>query len=202
MVTKLLWSAYAIMRIVCRRFAFILRALLLVCRGRAADRARLRYQKYEGQPIKNIQFDPAAQPLEPDELFQILPLKRGQPLQMSVVRASIERLFATGRYADIQVEADPYEDGVIVRFVTTNSWFIGSVTVRGDVSNPPSAAQLENATQLNLGEPYTESKLTMAQANQRRLLEANGLYHATVHPSFDWETGRDYQQVNITLGGG
>ncbi len=186
------------MRIVCRRFAFILRVLLpLTVAGLRMGHAQ--DLKYEGQPVKNIQFDPATQPLEPDELFQILPMKRGQPLHMALVRDSIERLFATGRYADIQVEARPYEDGVIIRFLTTNSWFIGSVTVSGDVSSPPSVAQLENATQLNLGEPYMESKLTVAEANQHRLLEANGLYHATVQPSFDWETGRDYQQVNITM---
>ena len=32
------------------------------------------------------------------ELFEMLPLKRDQPLRMPVVRSSIERLFATGRY--------------------------------------------------------------------------------------------------------
>ena len=63
------------------------------------------YQKYEGMTVTNIQFDPPDQPLEAAELHDILPLKMGQPLRMADVRASIERLFATGRYADIQVDA-------------------------------------------------------------------------------------------------
>src|ERR1035437_1957086 len=68
------------------------------------------YQKYEGQPVVNIRFEPAEQPLEGAELFDMLPLKRDQPLRMSVVRSSVERLLATGRYRDIQVDAEPYTD--------------------------------------------------------------------------------------------
>jgi len=79
------------------------------------------YQKYEGQPVVNIRFVPAEQPLEGAELFEMLPMKRDEPLRMPVVRASIERLFATGRYRDIQVNAEPYNGGVIVTFVTTNN---------------------------------------------------------------------------------
>src|ERR1035438_2170070 len=60
------------------------------------------YLKYEGQPVVNIRFEPAEQPLEGAELFDMLPLKRDQPLRMSVVRASVERLFATGRYRAIR----------------------------------------------------------------------------------------------------
>jgi len=181
---------------VCRLPAFIPRVLLLLALiGPRVCQAQ--YQQYEGKPVKNIQFNPVNQPLEPDELFQVLPLKRGVPLHREDIRASIEQLFATGRYADIQVEAVPYEDGVIIRFITTNSWFVGSVSVTGSISNPPNVAQLENATQLNLGEPYTQARLAAAQAGQQRLLEANGLYQPTLHPVFDWETGKAYQQVNI-----
>src|SRR5207342_2197235 len=95
------------------------------------------YQKYEGRPVVNIRFEPAVQPLEGAELFEMLPLKRDQPLRMSVVRASVERLFATGRYRDIQVDAEPYNDGVIIKFITTNSWFIGNISVSGNLDDPP-----------------------------------------------------------------
>src|ERR1035438_7291455 len=59
-------------------------------------------QKYEGKQILAIQFDPKEQPVEASELHDILPLKKDEPLRMADVRASIERLFASGRYADIQ----------------------------------------------------------------------------------------------------
>ena len=152
---------------------------------------------YEGKPILNISFSPAEQPLEASELHDILPLKINQPLRMADVRAAIDRLFATGRYADIQVEAEPYKEGVAVTFVTANAWFIGGVRARGRISSPPNAAQLENAADLDLGQPFTEAGVERGVENQKRLLEANGLYRAELDPVLDFETGRDYQQVNI-----
>jgi outer membrane protein insertion porin family len=152
---------------------------------------------YEGKQILNIRFSPAEQPLEASELHDILPLKMNQPMRMADVRAAIDRLFATGRYSDIQVDAEPYKDGVAVTILTKNAWFIGDVAARGRISSPPSSGQLENAADLDLGKPYTASLLQRAIDNQNRLLRENGLYQAQVHPVLDYETGKDYQQVNI-----
>lgn len=153
------------------------------------------YQSFEGLTVTNIQFAPKDQPLEPSELHEMLPLRIGQPLRMAEVRASIERLFATGRYADIQVDAEPYRGGVNIRFVTKNSWFIGAISVHGGVANPPNNGQLENAARLDLGQPYTEAKLQAALVSQRQLLEDNGLFRSTLRPVFDYDP--TYQQVNI-----
>jgi len=156
-------------------------------------------QKYEGKQVITIQFDPKVQPLEPSELHDILPLQKDQPLRLADVRTSIERLFATGRYADIQVDCEPYndgaKDGVIVRFLTRNSWFIGAVTATGRISSPPRAGQLENASALDLGQPFTELKMQEAAAAQQRLMESNGLFRSRIAPSFTYDN--DYQQINI-----
>jgi outer membrane protein insertion porin family len=170
-------------------------SLVLLAWGAMPPALQGQVQKYEGLNVVNIQFDPMNQPLEPSELFAILPLKRGQPLRPADVRGSIDRLFATGRYTDIQVDAEPYNSGVIIRFITKNSWFIGNVKVAGKISNPPNAGQLENATQLELGQPYTEIKLQQAIDGQRRLLLNNGLYRPTIRPIFDYDD--QYQQVHI-----
>src|SRR5271157_200794 len=168
---------------------------LLVCLAVARPGTLLaQTQKYEGQEVLTIQFDPVEQPVDPTELHEILPLKIHQPLSMAAVRASIERLFATGRYADIQVDAQSYQNGVIVRFLTKNSWFIGSVSVAGGLSNP-NPGQLENATRLELGQPYTDAKLQEAVAGQQRLLENNGLYQSRIHPVLDYDHA--HQQVNL-----
>ena len=153
------------------------------------------YQKFEGRPVVNIRFEPAEQPLEGAELFEMLPLKRDQPLRMSVLRASVERLFATGRYSDIQVDAEAYNGGVIIKFITTNSWFIGNISAAGNIDDPPNRGQLVNASRLELGQLYTDRQLETAVATQRRLLESNGLYLSTIHPVFEYD--QKYQQVNI-----
>jgi outer membrane protein insertion porin family len=193
MVTELLKSTYAIMLMVRGPLC----PWLIVLLAAALPEASAQDRKYEGMPVRNIQFEPRRQPLEASQLHDILPLRMNEPLRMADVRASIGRLFATGRYADIEVDARPYQDGVAILFITRNSWFVGAITVNGQLSNPPSGGQLENITDLNLGQPYTDSKLARAVAAQQRLLENNGLYRGNVHPVFDWETGKDYQQVNI-----
>ena len=170
-------------------------SLVLLAGAGAPPALEAQAQKFEGLTVVNIQFDPVNQPLEASELFAILPLKRGQLLHAADVRASIQRLFATGRYSDIQVDAEPYNGGVIVRFLTKNNWFIGNVTVSGKLSDPPNTGQLENATQLDLGQPYTEAKLQQALEGQRKLLESNGFYRATIHPVFNYDS--QYQQVHI-----
>jgi len=156
-------------------------------------------QKYEGKQILAIQFDPKEQPLEASELHDILPLKPDQPLRLADVRASIERLFATGRYADIQVDVEPYsqggKDGVIVRFLTKNSWFIGAVTAEGQINSPPRPGQLENASGLDLGQPFNEAKIQEAATAQKRLMESNGLFLSQITPSFTY--GQADQQIAI-----
>jgi outer membrane protein assembly complex protein YaeT len=156
-------------------------------------------QKYEGKEILTIQFEPKEQPLEASELHDILPLKQGEPLRMADVRASIERLFATGRYADIAVDAEPYtqgaKDGAIVRFLTKNSWFIGAVTVGGRINSPPRDSQLENASSLDLGQPFNEAEMQAAAAAQKRLMESNGLFLSNITPAFTYD--QSYQQINI-----
>jgi len=183
---------YAIMCMVraplpCLLCVFFLAARPAIIRGQQ--------QKYEGLPITNISFEPAEQPLDASELHEILPLQMNRPLHIADVRASIDRLFATGRYADIQVAAQPYRNGVAIRFVTRNSWFVGSIFIGGRISSPPNRGQLENATRLDLGQPYSESKLRDAQAGVARLLDANGLYRSNVTPSLEWDNA--YQQVHI-----
>ena len=88
-------------------------------------------------------------------------------------------------------------DGVAIRFITRNSWFIGAVDISGAVSIPPSTGQLENATRLDLGQPFTDAALKQAVTNQQRLFESNGLYRNRIGTSFNEDD--QYQQINIAF---
>jgi outer membrane protein insertion porin family len=153
------------------------------------------YQQFDGQKISVIRFDPAEQPLDADELHRILPLKTGDTLKSENVRAAIARLFATGRYADIAVEARPYNGGVAITFLTKHRWFVGGVRNVGDIDPPPSANQLASAGNLDLGQPYTEAKLQEAEEAQKRLMEMNGLFLPKLRPVFEYDDA--FQQVHI-----
>lgn len=154
-------------------------------------------QKFEGLTIRNIAFNPVDQPLDAEELHEILPLQMNTPFAMTTVRAAIDRLYATGRYSDIQVDVQPYREGVAVTFITRPSWFIGDVQVTGNLKSPPNIGQLENAGDLGLGQPYTDDKVEEGISEMKRLLENNGLFVNSIEPEFDWETNANVQQVNI-----
>jgi outer membrane protein insertion porin family len=157
----------------------------------------LQGQNFEGQPVVSIAFNPIEQPLEGRELFEILPLKTGQGYTAASIRASIERLFASGRYEDIQADVNPAPGGVAVTFLTKNSWFIGNVSATADFAEPPNAGQIVNASHLELGTPFDPGQMPMAIENIRKLMVQNGYFEPKIEPQLEYD--RSYQQVNITF---
>jgi len=101
MGNKVARRAYAIMLMVRPLLAFLF-WILLTLPVATAPAYGAPGSGFEGMRVSPIQFEPKAQAARTGELFNLLPLKRDQFLRMTDVRASIERLFATGRYADVQ----------------------------------------------------------------------------------------------------
>jgi len=151
---------------------------------------------FEGKPIVDIQF-PNGQPLDPADLARVQPLRKGQALHSSDVAHAIDGLFATGRFDDIIVEAEPASEGVTVRFVTRSAGFLGGITVEGKVMESPNRAQVESATQLSLGAPFQDDDVTQAVDRIHRLLQSNGFYEAKITPTV--ERGDDAQQIFLTF---
>jgi outer membrane protein insertion porin family len=150
-----------------------------------------------GKEISGIEFDPAVQPLDAADLKAILPLKEHAPLEIEDVRRAIARLYATGNYTDIQVDAEPRGSQVLIRIITRNSWFVGRVSAEGTISDPPNTGQLVNAAGLDLGTPYSDDRLADATKDVKKLLDDNGLYQSNVEPRFSYDPV--HEQVNITL---
>ena len=149
---------------------------------------------YEGKPIASVRFDPAVQPLTLDQLLAMLPLRVGQPLRSSDLRDSIQRLYQTGEYADIAVDATLAAAGVNLTFITKPAYFIGYFDVNG-VGEPPNQGQLLVATKLTLGGSYSPSDTTAAVTRITDLLKRNGFYNAGVEPATS--TREPTQEVHI-----
>ncbi len=154
-------------------------------------------QEFEGQRIVNVAFNPPMQPLDAEDLFKILPVKRDEMYSATNVRSAIERLFATGRYQDIQVDAKAAAGGVAITFNTENSWFIGNVVATVDFGDPPNAGQLVNASRLQLGDPFDMGQIPAAVENIRKLMVQNGYFEPVIRPDFRYET--EYQQVHVSF---
>jgi outer membrane protein assembly complex protein YaeT len=152
---------------------------------------------YEGKPITEIRFDPVQQPVLRADRERILPFHAGEALRMADVQTAIKNLYATGEYANIEVEAQTATDGVVLIFHTTEQWFVGPLEVRGRPGSPPTSGQLANATRLQLGTPFDDSEVQGAMDGIRDLLERNGLYRSLIQSQLSRDA--EHQQVGLTF---
>ena len=149
---------------------------------------------YLGLTLDQVEM-PGIPPEEATALLAATPLKVGEPLTRDALHDAMQVLFSTGRFSDIQAEADRAETtGVRLRFLTVANFFVGMVTIEG-VSANPSANQLVSATRLQLGELYTPEKLDRALAGIQRVMEENGFHQSKVTSSEQ----RDAQQHQVNL---
>ena len=98
---------------------------------------------------------------------------------MDDVKTAIQKIYATGRFSDVSIDAEPQSDGVEIRIVTELNYFVGGVNVEG-APNPPSRAQLLAASKLELGAPFAADQMNQAVENMRERLRANGLYGSSL----------------------
>jgi outer membrane protein insertion porin family len=152
--------------------------------------------QYEGLAITSIGFEPASQPLTSAQLQARLPFRVGSEFHERELRDAIQNLFATGRFADLAVDAERTPGGVGLRFLTQNAYFVGHVEIAG-VPQPPNSGQLTSATKLRLGMPFVEGDRNQAVESLKNLLRQNGFYHADV--SAKVELRPSTEQANLTF---
>jgi outer membrane protein insertion porin family len=131
----------------------------------------------------------------PENLLPLLPQKVNEPLDKYKVRQSVQVLYDTGRFAEIQVEAQRTPAGEIVLvFDARENYFFGSILAEGSQGRPTDS-QLVNASKLNLGEQFTEEKIKAGIEGMQRTLQENGYYQAVIKPFYEWDSRN--QQVKV-----
>ena len=170
-------------------------ALLLVF---VCTQASAQTRIFDGRKIIEVRYEWTDPPLAQEDLDRAQPLKPGAILHGDDLASAIDALYATGRFEDIQVDAEPSgPDGVVLRFLTKPAWFVGHIGIEGKTPVPPNRGQLANTTQLTMGTPFREEDMVAAQSNLKRLLESNGLFDATITPHA--ERVERTQTVNFTF---
>ncbi len=152
-------------------------------------------QDFSGKTVTTVAFEPARQPIDPRDLARMQLVQPGKPLDRQQVATTIDHLFSSGLYDDIQVDAQPSGAGVAIRFITRPRVFVGHVGARGKISEPPSRGVIISDAELYLGTPYNPDDLKTAEANIKQIMENNGLYRGTV--SSATITDPDDNQVTI-----
>ncbi|HYL15433.1 MAG TPA: POTRA domain-containing protein [Terriglobales bacterium] len=150
---------------------------------------------YQDLPVGDIEFRGVESHKDQAELRQMVVLKPGEPLERAKLRESIQALYSTGRFSDIQVEAEHTPDHqVTVVFLTTPNYFVGEITVEGAPGHPTDT-QIINASKLQLGELLTREEIERARVGISDLMEQNGYYRSQV--SDEEQPDAKTQQVAI-----
>ncbi|MBV9759262.1 MAG: BamA/TamA family outer membrane protein [Acidobacteriaceae bacterium] len=145
-----------------------------------ASPGNLHAQDFSGKTVTSIKYEPAAQAVDARDLKAIQLVQTGEPLDMHAVAGTIDRLYASGLYDDIQVDAEPTGEGVSLTFITRARRFIGHVGAQGKISDPPSRGVILGDAQLTLGTQFDAEALETARKDIEEEMHQNGLYEAHV----------------------
>jgi outer membrane protein insertion porin family len=151
---------------------------------------------YQGMIVKDIQFRGIESDRRSSRQMRDLVLQEiGKPLDRQKIRQTLQALYATGKFSDLQVEAQrtSAQDLTLV-FEAKPNFFIGSITTDGGLKHP-SDNQVLDSTKLQLGDVLTRAKVDQAIERMQAILRDNGYYRAKITES---ETQRpDVQLIDI-----
>jgi outer membrane protein assembly factor BamA len=151
--------------------------------------------KWKGLTVERIEFEGVTYG-DKDTLPLQLPQQAGKPLDPDAVRASMRRLYATGRYRNMEARGVKTDTGVVLIFTGVSRYYVGRVLVTG-VKNDRLTSLLEASTNLQPGARFAQTDLTAALKSVKDTLGQNGYYEANV--TAVTAADNDNQQMNVTI---
>ena len=150
----------------------------------------------QGLRVAQVEFRGIeANPPVMENLRRLVAPNLDQPLDRQRLGRTVRALYATGRFADVQVDAQRNQRNELsLVFIATENLFIGSITVAG-APRRPSAAQLRDATKLELGKPYSPAAVEQGMERIKSLLVGNGYYQSAV--TVNEERHPESQQIKL-----
>ena len=140
-----------------------------------------------------VEAEPAA------GLAALAAIPTGAPLDPEAVRSAVERLFATGRFADVQVDLEHEADAALTVVIRPRPapLFVG-VRIAGDaVVSPAAAARI---TRLRAGVALWPARLERAGRDLALALVRRGHLEALVEPSAVPASGGALAQFRVRAG--
>lgn len=154
------------------------------------------FARYSGYRVRSISFK-SAQRTAQSELLKSIPLQPGQILDRTNVHASLQQLFATGRFRTIAAEVTPYPDRSLdLDFVVEEKLFIGSMVVYG-APRPPTANQLVNGSKLQIGGEFDEDLVAAGIERMKRILAEDGYFAPTIR--MDSSIDPQHQRIELSF---
>ena len=151
--------------------------------------------KYQGEIVRRIEF--RGNTVNAETLRKLLAQKTGEPLDRDKLRSSMEALYATGRFASLQVEAENIQpNGIVLVFEVTENYFYGDINVDGTPKKTnPKAHELIDASKLDLGTPFAREGLDRAVERMQKVLADNGYYKSAI--TYELKPNQQTRQMGI-----
>jgi outer membrane protein insertion porin family len=150
--------------------------------------------QWKGLRVDTIQFEGVTFDTE-DPLPKGLEQKAGAPLDPEKMRASLRRLYGSGRYRDVSVRGIRTGDAVTLIFEGPPRLYVGRVQILG-IKDERLASLAEYGTKLTPGTAFTDASVPAGLAGIKQSLASNGYMAATV--SVKTEKDAANQQMNVT----
>jgi outer membrane protein insertion porin family len=153
--------------------------------------------QYKGLKVDAIQFQGVT--FDPgDTLPSELQQKAGEPLDPQKVRQSLRRLFASGRYRDIDVRGMKQGDGITLIFGGTPRYYVGRIVIQG-VKSERLASLLEFGTKLDPGTALTKGAIEAGTEGIKQVLIQNGYYQPTITVVTTLDTAGQQMDATYTV---
>ena len=154
---------------------------------------------FAGRPIASVAWD-ADGLVDRDEVARLLELRAGRPLDEDAVRRSVQNLFATERFANVEVEGEAApDDRVAVTFHLFRAYRVQTIAFEG---KPVSDDALRRALGFAIGGPYQESEVQEGRDRLRRYLTTEGFADAAVSVRTEFDRERFEARVIYVIAPG
>jgi outer membrane protein assembly factor BamA len=149
-----------------------------------------------GTRVSDVNFRGLHSPFAEAQIHELITQKPGEPLDRNKIRESLRALYATGRFANLEVQSTRRADGsVSLTIVATENFFNGELGISGRPKHAPTDTQFINASKLSLGEPYTADKVRLGVSGMQRILQDYGFYRTQL--SYEENPHPDTQQMDL-----
>ena len=154
--------------------------------------------KYQGAIVRDIQFR-GLNGTNPEMLRKLVVQRVGEPLDRDKLHTTLEALYATGRFASLQVEAEDVQpNALILVFVVTENYFYGDINVEGTPrKGNPKPHQLIDASKLDLGTVFTRGEVDRSVERMLKVMADNGYYEAAI--TYELKPNDQTRQMAITF---
>jgi outer membrane protein assembly factor BamA len=128
--------------------------------------------------------------------LQLIPLRTGNLITTENIRASIQALYDTGRYAYIEVDATPADGGTRLTFRVRPHYFFSSFRLEpDDILERPISGYMR----IPVGEKFSRSNVERIVEQVDRLIDGQGYFEATITPEYQLDDASRLAHVTLKV---